>query len=436
MTKQTSLRFNSYSATHIGLKRTENQDAFGEADTRYGYAFIVCDGMGGHAGGAEAARIAVESIKDYLQNELQDSPVQALHEAIGNANRRILEKAAAQPELKGMGSTCVILLITKDGLAYLAHVGDSRIYGWQDGKLVYLTKDHSFVQLMVDQGQITAEEAENHPKGNQILRALGVEDEVRPTIASSPIPLQSGMRFLLCTDGLNGMINEAEIADSMSETEVNDTLADMLISKALNGGGKDNVTLTLVEIIEAEHTGIFLSAFDVRKAPKVVTPTPPGEEEPPSVPPRKPPWKKYTLLLVSVLIIFALFQMRRGSSGEGEEPDVPHNDSLNAPRAMPKDTVRTEEEANQTVPDSVDSANVGAEKSSSGGHHKTAPKPETSQPAEPTKAIAQPKQSDANPNNSEKEGGQVDESESDALVPATDIEVPAVPDTSSSSGSK
>lgn len=437
MTKTSSLSFNAYSATHIGLKRTENQDAFGEADTRYGYAFVVCDGMGGHAGGAEAAQIAVESITNYLQNELQDSPIQALHEAIGSANRRILEKAAAQPELKGMGSTCVILLITNDGLAYLAHVGDSRIYGWQDGELIHLTKDHSFVQLMVDQGQITAEEAENHPKGNQILRALGVEDEVRPTIASVPIPLQSGMRFLLCTDGLNGMINEAEITESMCEAEVNDTLADMLISKALNGGGKDNVTLTIVEIVEALHTGVVLNKFDVRKATNVVkTPPPPGPDDPTSIPPKNPKWQKYALLLVSVFVIVGLFKMQSGSSANDEETTKPQQDTLAAPAENPKDTAEEVGKNNQPVPDALDSVNSGEEESSRVDQRNGETKTEATQQSEPSRATTVPNGPDSSSETNEKEGGQVENFEGDEPDTVTDIDVLEPSDTTSSSGSK
>lgn len=328
MTASKPLRFSAFSATHIGLKRSENQDAFGEAATRYGYAYVVCDGMGGHAGGAEAAHIAVEGILDYLKNELQDSPVQALHEAIRSANSRIFERAAAQPELRGMGSTCVVLLIANEGVAYLAHVGDSRIYGMQNGELFHLTKDHSFVQLMVDQGQMTEAEAEQHPNRNQILRALGADEEVRPTIAASPIPLAENMRFLLCTDGLNGMVGDADIAARMSQQEFNETLAEMLVSQALNGGGKDNVTVTIVEIEAAPKAAEELKNFDVRVTtstsgnagdqPKRV-----GGDSTENPKPKRRLLRYIVLLLLLPVLIAGLYMGLRTSDGAEEGPITP-----------------------------------------------------------------------------------------------------------------
>jgi serine/threonine protein phosphatase PrpC len=322
MTASSIFQFKAFSSTHIGLNeaRKENQDAFGEADTRYGYVYVVCDGMGGHAGGAEASRIGVDAILDYLRNELQDSVVQALHEAIIHANRKIFERANAQPELKGMGSTCVVLVLSKDGLAYIAHVGDSRIYGWQDGELYLLTKDHSYVQLLVDQGQIDPSEAESHPSKNKILRALGVEDEVRPTIGSRAIPLSGGMRFLLCTDGLNGMVADADICETMSEAEFSETMAQMLISKALNNGGKDNVTVTIVEIEAAPHTGSLIREYDVRplREPSSTSMSIPSISDEGKANPR-PSRLKYLLIVLPILLIAGYFVFESIKSWSIEE---------------------------------------------------------------------------------------------------------------------
>lgn len=149
--------------TDVGRKRSANEDSMGNAVTINGLVSIVCDGMGGHVGGATASKIAVNAILENLNTNYYDDPRIAIGESIDIANSAILNEAAAHPELSGMGSTCV-LLIVRNGKVYIGHVGDSRIYLIRSRRIVQLTKDHSYVQMLVDKGEITKEQAEHHPR--------------------------------------------------------------------------------------------------------------------------------------------------------------------------------------------------------------------------------------------------------------------------------
>jgi len=242
--------------THLGLKRSVNEDSFGTSSNSYGNLFVVCDGMGGHAGGAVASKTAVDCIIEYFQNHEGDNPVQAIHESIKFANTQIFARAQMEPELQGMGTTCVVLLIQRDGKAYFGHVGDSRIYLMTGGKLVRLTKDHSFVQLLVDSGEITEEEAESHPKKNQILKALGIDEHVKPEICSEAACPSKGDIFLLCSDGLSGMTSESNILHVL-KNESKSGYVSALIQLALDGGGKDNITAIAVEVESSPFTKTF-----------------------------------------------------------------------------------------------------------------------------------------------------------------------------------
>lgn len=239
--------FSFGNATHVGMVRQVNEDYFGNFETKNGYIFLVCDGMGGHVGGAKASQIAVEVIRDNLQHLDYPNPFEALSQSITAANNAILAYAEKEPELMGMGTTCVAVLVIGSDI-YYAHVGDSRIYLFSNRKLSRLTKDHSFVQNMVDLGGITEEEAENHPRKNEITNALGIPNMKPPTVCKAPIYAARGDMFLLCSDGLTGMVKDSEIeAVLKSKTELQGK-ANMLIEAANHGGGKDNITVQLIEI--------------------------------------------------------------------------------------------------------------------------------------------------------------------------------------------
>ncbi len=253
------MKINSYLLTDKGRVRSANEDAFGSRKTPNGEVFVVCDGMGGHVGGATASNLAVESILDHLEHPAQNIYI-AINESLQFANDQILGRTQEEPDLKGMGTTATILVVQDEG-CIIAHVGDSRIYLKSDGILNRLTKDHSFVQGLVDQGVITDDQAETHPQKNQILEALGIKPRVNATIAEIPVKPKVGDCFLMCSDGLNGMINDDQISSLLEEENI-EVSANNLIASANNAGGKDNITVCLVFIQESPFETSTFSHFN------------------------------------------------------------------------------------------------------------------------------------------------------------------------------
>lgn len=241
----------------IGNVRKAQEDSHGyKLNTPNGDLFVVCDGMGGHVGGATASRIAVDSIIEHIDREKYVSPIEALDSALQFANMQILGHADAHPELKGMGTTACIVLIQGDDV-WIAHVGDSRIYLYlgNEKQLHRITKDHSYVQTLVDAGEITDEEAEHHPNKNRILKALGVTPDLHPTFNHErrAIHPKNGDVFVICSDGLCGMIPDSTIERTLAENLPLYEKGEKLIELAMVGetvvpGGQDNCTLELIEI--------------------------------------------------------------------------------------------------------------------------------------------------------------------------------------------
>ena len=234
--------------TDVGRKRAANEDNMYNTITQNGLVSVVCDGMGGHVGGATASKIAVSTIIDNLNNVYYDDPRIAIGESIDRANRAIIQKATEQPELAGMGSTCVLLLV-RGGKVYIGHVGDSRIYLVRSKRIVQLTKDHSYVQMLVDCGEITKEQAEHHPRKNEITNALGIPNMSPATVVDDAIIPEAGDCFVLCSDGLSGMVSDDTICKIISrQSEMNaQERVDRLVALANENGGVDNITIQLVE---------------------------------------------------------------------------------------------------------------------------------------------------------------------------------------------
>lgn len=234
--------------TDVGCKRKANEDNLVHFESQNGLVATVCDGMGGHVGGAVASQTAVDAIRECLTTTFFQDPREAIGVAIDAANRAILERARRQPELTGMGSTCVMLIV-REGKVYIGSVGDSRVYIVRDRRIRQLTKDQSFVQMLVDSGQITAEQAEHHPRKNEITNCLGIDSMKPATVLPEPIEPQAGDCFLLCSDGLSGMVSDEHILRVVSRQAemTSQQRVDTLVEMARANGGLDNITVQIVE---------------------------------------------------------------------------------------------------------------------------------------------------------------------------------------------
>jgi len=257
-----SYNFEFASASDKGKVRKANEDYFGSSETKNGYLFLVCDGMGGHVGGKEASRIAVKTISDYLTSQTFTEPKRALNDSMTAGNTAILQAASEKPELKGMGTTCVAVLIQNSDV-YYAHVGDSRIYRLSGNNLSQITKDHSFVQHLIDAGVITPEEAEQHPRKNEISNALGLPKMQPPTVCQTPMKVLKDDCFLLCSDGLTGMVPDDEIKKVLTEPQLTlQQKADRLIHLANNAGGTDNITVQIIKFNRSDYKQADLKEYD------------------------------------------------------------------------------------------------------------------------------------------------------------------------------
>jgi serine/threonine protein phosphatase PrpC len=231
--------------TDIGRSRRINEDGYLVRDP----LFAVADGMGGHQGGEVASSLALETLGRL--NAGQDGALRALVDEIRRANRDVLEKGGADPALQGMGTTLTVLL-TEGEKAHVAHVGDSRAYLLRDGNLQQLTEDHTLVQRMVREGRLTPDEADHHPQRSILTRALGVDEEI--PVDELTLPIHSGDRLLLCTDGLTGMIGEKRIQDILEAQRDPQAASDQLVDEANRAGGDDNITVIVVDFGAAEET--------------------------------------------------------------------------------------------------------------------------------------------------------------------------------------
>lgn len=233
----------------IGQVRKENQDAY-YVDEEKGL-FIVCDGMGGHRGGALAAKIVVTLLPRMIDERIsalteqrETAICQSLKDAIARLSAMLRERTKEEPELRGMGAALVMAVVR--GIdAYIAHIGDSRAYLFQDGSLKRLTKDHSIVAVMLEMGQITQEQAKSHPAWGKLSRYVGMEGEAVADVQK--ITLKPGCRLLLCSDGLTCMLSDEEIADILGKEGDCETACQRLVKEANMAGGYDNITVIIID---------------------------------------------------------------------------------------------------------------------------------------------------------------------------------------------
>lgn len=235
--------------TDVGMVRDTNQDAFKILALGQGAGLaLVCDGMGGAQGGDTASSIAKKVIGDTIQAKYKDSMGSEaakflVQEAVLEANHAIYQTAKEKPELTGMGTTVVSVLLYQNH-AYVVHVGDSRLYRYRNHQLSQLTRDHSYIQEMVDRGELSADQARVHPDRNFITRAVGVQWDVE--IDLQVLELEAGDKLLLCTDGLSNICTDEQIEQVLEERTVEES-AEILVQLANQGGGHDNITVVIVE---------------------------------------------------------------------------------------------------------------------------------------------------------------------------------------------
>ena len=237
----------------VGRVRPSNEDCYG-FDLRLG-VFVVCDGMGGHAAGEVASKIAVDTVLSYFRDKeplaadasLVDAPLgaQMLSDAVNKANECILEYADGHSAASGMGTTLVAARFI-DGKFTVAHVGDSRIYLLREGSLLQLTEDHSLVMEQVRRGVLTMEEAKKSAAQHIITRALGTEDTIPADLAE--FPAQEGDILLLTTDGILRHVEDDEIHDILANTQPLQAACEKLVESALEAGGEDNATCIIIRV--------------------------------------------------------------------------------------------------------------------------------------------------------------------------------------------
>ena len=226
--------------TDVGRVREGNEDSYLANDP----LFVIADGMGGHLAGDVASATAIEVIQERTGDLHADDP-QTLAAMVKEANRAIWSKAGDDPALRGMGTTCTLVLLDAP-TAQIAHVGDSRAYLFHDGELNQVTEDHTLVGRMVREGRLQPEEAEHHPQRSIITRALGVDEEVEVDLLT--LELTEGDRLLLCSDGLSSMLAHESIAQTLSETDDAQSAAELLIDRANEAGGEDNITVVVIDV--------------------------------------------------------------------------------------------------------------------------------------------------------------------------------------------
>jgi len=233
----------TYGESKIGLVRKVNEDSFYISHERN--VLAVADGMGGYVGGEIASKTAVEAIAYYFKNFNYAAPVQ-LEKAIQYANSSIISKTLIDPSLKGMGTTVSMVTLARH-MAFWGHVGDSRIYLYREGVFSQISVDHTIVQVLLDKGKITEEEALNHPQRHVLTRAVGVDSNL--IVDTGAFEVQPNDRILICSDGLTSFIGKPELCDAIGDySRTEREIINDLFGQVYENGAKDNVTAILTTI--------------------------------------------------------------------------------------------------------------------------------------------------------------------------------------------
>ncbi|MHC4636973.1 MAG: Stp1/IreP family PP2C-type Ser/Thr phosphatase [Planctomycetota bacterium] len=235
--------------TDIGKEREKNEDAL-LIEPEVGL-FLVCDGMGGHKGGELASKIVTEDLSVIIENRLHarkkpcDRTIKSIiKKSIIEQNKHLQMESDSETGYKDMGATLVLALL-REGRAYIANLGDSRIYLLRKGKLKQLTRDHSVISELIDMGHISPEEAENHSAQGLITHYVGMPEQAEPHVRS--IGLKKSDRLLLCTDGLTDMVNDQSISELLKNEAEPQKVCEELVKAANSAGGHDNITAVIID---------------------------------------------------------------------------------------------------------------------------------------------------------------------------------------------
>ncbi len=255
MKRRSALDVDIVSLSDVGQKRSTNQDAYGcFARPNGARLLVIAAGMGGHRGGEVASQVAVAAIEAAFESS-SAAPQELLLDAFQEANVRVRERAHREPALAGMGTTGVALWLGKKGRAWVAHVGDSRAYRLRDGVLEPLTADHSVVGELLRRGLLSPAEADAHPRRNELIRSIGSMEEMEIDLAQ--VDVRPGDRFLLCSDGLCCVVDDAEIGQVLSRLSTHEAVHELIeIAKAR--GGPDNITVQVAAVGGRAYTSSAL----------------------------------------------------------------------------------------------------------------------------------------------------------------------------------
>ena len=294
--------------SHIGLVRNGNEDA-AYAGPRL---LAVADGMGGHAAGEVASAVVIAALAplDHLvdSDQVEDDLVGALRQSALTANAQLRDLVAGDPTLEGMGTTLTALLSVGDRLALL-HIGDSRAYLLRDSELSQITRDHTLVQTLIDEGRITREEAATHPQRSLVTRALDGRSAIELDL--SLLEARLGDRYLLCSDGLTGPVPGLELLAEALQAGLPQEATDRLVSLALRGGGPDNVTVVVADVVELEYPPLAVPVVTgAATAPVTGQPT----DDTGSLPVTAPTGggRRRSLLLVTAALLVAVLAVASG----------------------------------------------------------------------------------------------------------------------------
>ena len=244
MSKTEELKnFSYHGVSNKGNLRRSNEDRYAYFETVNGTFFIVCDGMGGIKGGKEAAEITIAEIERYVNEDWYEDPYELIRKIFEHANRKVFDFFFSK--IQKPGTTLAVVLIRHNEV-YYGHAGDSRIYYRTGKRLFQLTKDHSYVMNLVDRKIITEEEAKTHTRRNEITKAVGIHNEIEPTICKEPIRPADYDNILLCTDGLTNELSNQEISKIVLEETDTEKKAKKLLNEALDSGGLDNISIQLI----------------------------------------------------------------------------------------------------------------------------------------------------------------------------------------------